>query len=348
MSVIEKPLDVALEAPLERPLGHPILEVDGLAITVPTAAGRVEAVQAASFRVGRGEAIGLVGESGSGKTLTCRAVLGVLPPGCEVSKGSITFDGVDVTKWEPKQWEAIHGSRLGAIFQDPASYLNPSLPVGRQLAEVLRVKGGLSRQAARHRALELLSSMGLHRPEHVYHQIPAELSGGMMQRVLIAIAISCNPDLIVADEATTALDVTTQSEVVDLLRKLKDDLGMSVLFVSHDLAVVAELCDRIVVFYAGEVVEVGERDDIISHPRHPYTEALLRVGSLAAREDDLEVIPGQPPAVGESRSGCRFAGRCPSEEDRCSAGPVPLSDVSPGRWARCVRVDELALIGTGS
>jgi peptide/nickel transport system ATP-binding protein len=348
MSVIEKPLDVATEAPLEESHDDPILEVNGLAITVPSAAGRVEAVQAASFRVGRGEAVGLVGESGSGKTLTCRAVLGVLPPGCEVAKGSIVFDGVDVTGWEPKEWEAIHGSRLGAIFQDPASYLNPSLPVGRQLSEVLRVKAGLSREVARQRALGLLASMGLHRPEHVYHQIPAELSGGMLQRVLIAIAISCNPDLIVADEATTALDVTTQSEVVDLLRRLKDDLRMSVLFVSHDLAVVAELCDRIVVFYAGEVVEVGQRDEIIASPRHPYTEALLRVGSLAAQEDDLEVIPGQPPAVGELRSGCRFSGRCPYEVDRCSAGPVPLSEVTPGRWARCVRVDELALTGTDS
>jgi peptide/nickel transport system ATP-binding protein len=313
-------LDVATEVPLKRPHDDPILEVNGLAITVPSAAGRVEAVQAASFRVSRGEAVGLVGESGSGKTLTCRAVLGVLPPGCEVAKGTIVFDGVDVTGWKSKEWEAIHGSRLGAIFQDPASYLNPSLPVGRQLSEVLRVKAGLSREVARQRALGLLASMGLHRPEHVYHQIPAELSGGMLQRVLIAIAISCNPD----------------------------DLRMSVLFVSHDLAVVAELCDRIVVFYAGEVVEVGRRDEIISSPRHPYTEALLRVGSLAAREDDLEVIPGQPPAVGELRSGCRFSGRCPYEVDRCSAGPVPLSEVTPGRWARCVRVDELALTGTDS
>ena len=187
-------------------------------------------------------------------------------------------------------------SRIPPRRHIPGSRLVPQpLAAGRPSVE--RSAAGEGRPTARWPAyaLGLLASMGLHRPEHVYHQIPAELSGGMLQRVLIAIAISCNPDLIVADEATTALDVTTQSEVVELLRRLKDDLRMSVLFVSHDHAVVAQLCDRIVVFYAGEVVEVGRRDEIISSPRHPYTEALLRVGSLAAREDNLEVIPGQPP-----------------------------------------------------
>jgi peptide/nickel transport system ATP-binding protein len=345
MSVIEN-VPAAARRGAAAAAGEPVLEVAGLAVTVGTAAGQVEAVHGASFRVGPGEVVGLVGESGSGKTLTCRAVLGVLPPGCAVARGRIVFAGTDMTGATEKDWRALHGRRLGAIFQDPASYLNPSLPVGRQLAEVLRITGGLSRAAARRRALELLTTMGLHRPEHVYHQVPAELSGGMLQRVLMAIAISCEPDLLVADEATTALDVTTQAEVIALLRRLADELQMAVLFVSHDLAVVAELCDRIVVFYAGEVVEVGDRADIVAQPRHPYTEALLRVGSLAARADELAVIPGQPPPVGEARPGCRFAGRCAHETAACVAGPVPLAEVAPGRWARCARTAELTLSGT--
>jgi peptide/nickel transport system ATP-binding protein len=328
----------------------PVLSVSGLAITVPTATGRVEAVHGAAFDVARGEAVGLVGESGSGKTLTCRAVLGALPPGCEVAKGAIVFAGRDVASFGDRDWEAVHGSRLGAIFQDPASYLNPSIPVGRQVSEVLRAKKTgpdgqrLSRRDAKKRAIELLEAMGLHRPEHVYHQIPAELSGGMLQRVMIAIAVSCDPQLIVADEATTALDVTTQAEVLELLRRLKQDLGLSILFVSHDLAVVAELCERIVVFYAGEVVEVGSRSDLVSRPRHPYTEALVRVGSLAASGSALAVIPGQPPAVGEAITGCRFASRCAYATERCSEGPIPLTEVAPGRAVRCVRAHELDLI----
>jgi peptide/nickel transport system ATP-binding protein len=165
---------------------------------------------------------------------------------------------------------------------------------------------------------------------------------------MIAIAVSCEPELIVADEATTALDVTTQAEVLDLLRRLKQDLGLSILFVSHDLAVVAELCERIVVFYAGEVVEVGSRSDLVTRPRHPYTEALVRVGSLAASGSSLSVIPGQPPTVGEAITGCRFAGRCAYATERCSEGPIPLTEVAPGRAVRCVRADELDLVAAST
>ena len=226
-----------------------------------------------------------------------------------------------MASFDEREWQAVHGSRIGAIFQDPASYLNPSVPVGRQLSEVLRVKKAMSKGAAKRRAVELLEAMGLHRPDHVYHQIPAELS----------------------DEATTALDVTTQAEVLDLLGRLKRDLGLSILFVSHDLAVVAELCERIVVFYAGEVVEVGPRSDLVAQPRHPYTDALLRVGSLAARGSGLTVIPGQPPGVGEVVAGCRFAARCQHATERCTEAPIPLTEVTLGRFVRCVRADELDL-----
>jgi peptide/nickel transport system ATP-binding protein len=293
--------------------------------------GAATAVRGVSLRVRPGEIVGLVGESGSGKTLTCRAALGVLPPGCEVERGSVSFAGREVTTLSRRGWEDLHGSQMGAVFQDPASYLNPVISVGHQLAEVLRVKLGLRRRAAHQRTLELFEAVGLRQPERVFHQIPAELSGGMLQRVMIAIAISCDPQLLVADEPTTALDVTIQAEVLELLQRLRDERGLAVLFVSHDLAVITQLCDRIAVFYAGEIVESGPAEEIIRQPRHPYTQALLRVASVGDfRRRELEVIAGQPPQVGEAITGCRFAARCPAAVAECGAGPVSSVLISSG------------------
>jgi peptide/nickel transport system ATP-binding protein len=326
------------------PGGELLLSVRELSVEVGTARGRIEAVRRVSFDLRRGEAIGLVGESGSGKTLTCRAVIGALPPGCSITRGTIELGGVDLAGLDRRGWAKIRSTQVGAVFQDPASYLNPSLPVGEQLAEVIRVKGGRSRAAARARALELLATMHLHRPVHVYQQIPAELSGGMLQRVMIAIAVACDPVLLVADEATTALDLTTQREVIDLLSELRDRLGLAVLFVSHDLAAVAELCDQVAVFYAGEVVEIGETSAVISTPSHPYTEALLRVGSLAADGATLDVIPGHHPRLGEAPTGCRFAPRCAHQIESCGK-PVPLASSSHGGQVRCLRSAELELSG---
>jgi len=322
-----------------------VLRVRGLSVEVATASGRIEAVRGVGFELRRGEAIGLVGESGSGKTLTCRAVLGALPAGCVLSGGTIELDGVDLAALDRSGWTSVRSTRVGAVFQDPASYLNPSLPVGEQLAEVIRVKGGKRRAAARGRALELLATMHLHRPAHVYQQIPAELSGGMLQRVMIAIAVACDPVLLVADEATTALDLTTQREVIDLLSELRERLGLAVVFVSHDLAAVAELCDRVAVFYAGEVVEIGDTVSVISAPSHPYTEALLRVGFLGSEEEAaLEVIPGRHPRLGEAAAGCRFAPRCAHRRESCSR-PLGLTPAPAGGRVRCLRSPELALVG---
>jgi peptide/nickel transport system ATP-binding protein len=312
-----------------------VLRLDDLHVSVHD--GAATAVRGVSLEVRAGEIVGLVGESGSGKTLTCRAALGVLPAGCAVERGSVSFAGVDVTSLPRRGWERLHGSHLGAVFQDPASYLNPVLTVGYQLAEVLRVKLGLGRRAARSRALELFEAVGLRQPELVFHQIPAELSGGMLQRVMIAIAISCDPQLLVADEPTTALDVTIQAEVLELLGRLRDERGLAVLFVSHDLAVITQLCDRIVVFYAGEIVESGPAEEIIQRPRHPYTQALLRVSSVGDfRRRELEVIAGQPPRVGADITGCRFAARCPVAVPECGAGPVRSVPVGDQHQVRCV------------
>jgi peptide/nickel transport system ATP-binding protein len=232
------------------------------------------------------------------------------------------------------------------VFQDPASYLNPSLTVGHQLAEVLRVKAGLDRRAARARTIELFTAVGLHDPERVAGQYPVELSGGMLQRVLIAIAISCDPALLIADEATTALDVTIQAEILGLLLRLREQRDLSVIFVSHDLAVIAELCDRIVVFYAGEVVEDGPAVEILERPRHPYTQALLRVASVGDyRRRTLDTIPGQPPEVGAAIRGCRFAARCDHATDECRRAAIALATVDANHDARCVRAEDPAVRG---
>jgi peptide/nickel transport system ATP-binding protein len=322
-----------------KPPPDEVLALENVHVTVHD--GAVAAIRGVSLSVHTGEIVGLVGESGSGKTLTCRAALGVLPKGCAVGRGRISFEREDVTDLSRRGWERLHGTGMGAVFQDPASYLNPNLTVGGQLAEVLRVKQKLSRREAHRTSVELLTAVGLHRPDRVFHQIPAELSGGMLQRVMIAIAISCGPRLLIADEATTALDVTIQAEIIDLLRDLREQRGLAVLFVSHDLAVIRELCDRVVVFYAGEVVESGPVEEIIERPRHPYTQALLRVASVGDfRRRDLQVIPGQPPRVGAEITGCRFAERCPGAIEACRSGPVSLIPLSPAHEARCVRATD--------
>ena len=287
--------------------------MEGLGVTV--GAHRRAAVRDVSFTVGRGEAVGLVGESGSGKTLTCRSVLGLLPPGVEIAGGRVRLgsgaDEVDLTTARRRTWDKVRGVRLGAVFQDPASYLNPSLTVGHQLAEVLRIQRGLGRGPAHARSVELFAEVGLRDPDRVFHQYPHELSGGMLQRVLIAIAVSLEPELLIADEATTALDVVVQAEILQLLSRLRRTHDLSLLLVTHDLAVVADTCDRVLVMYGGEIVESGPTEQVLRDPRHPYTRALLAVASIGDwSRRTLEVIPGSPPEAGEELPGCRFAPRC--------------------------------------
>jgi peptide/nickel transport system ATP-binding protein len=239
-------------------------------------ASALELVRGVSLDLHAGGSLGIVGESGSGKSLTCRAILGILPDGISRTAGTITFAGADTTRFDEKQWRPLRGRRIAAVFQDPASYLNPSIPVGRQLAESLRVVGGLTRHESRQRAVELLGSMGLRSPERVYSRYRHELSGGMLQRVLIAIAVGNEPDLLIADEATTALDVTVQAEVLDLIQDLRERRGLALLVVSHDLAVVAQVADHVIVLRDGHVVESGRAAQVLSVPRHEYTRLLVR------------------------------------------------------------------------
>lgn len=329
-----------------RPDQAPTLDVRQLGVVVGQQ--RRQAVQNVSFQIHRGESVGLVGESGSGKTLTCRSVLGLLPTGCKVVSGSVQLgaDRAELVGAKRSTWDRIRGTRVAAVFQDPASYLNPSLTVGHQIAEVLRVKRGLDRRAAATRGLELFGEVGLHLPEKVFHQYPHELSGGMLQRVLIAIAVCLEPELLIADEATTALDVVIQAEILQLLSRLRASHDLSLLLVTHDLAVVAETCDRVLVMYGGEIVESGPTQQVLEDPLHPYTRALLGVASIGDwSRRSLEVIPGMPPEAGEQMPGCRFAPRCRDAVEACTGGPVALTEQEDGRSARCVRLHESKLVG---
>lgn len=249
-----------------------LLEVDSLSITTTDG---TRLVDSASFRVERGEALGIVGESGSGKSLSCRAVLGIVPDALTVNAAGIHFDGTDLMHATPSTWRGIRGTRIGAVFQDPGAYLNPSIPVGRQLAEVHRVKRGLSRHDAQDATIHGFGDLGLVDPERVVTRLPRELSGGMLQRVMIAIAIAESPDLLIADEPTTALDATVQAEVLDVLDDLRTTRGVAILFVSHDLPVVAQVCDQILVMQHGRIVEQGTAAQVLHDPEHTYTRTLL-------------------------------------------------------------------------
>jgi ABC-type dipeptide/oligopeptide/nickel transport system ATPase component len=256
--------------------------------------GGRDLVHGVSFALSPGKAVGIVGESGSGKTLTCRAVLGILPEHFTVRGGEIELDGRDTATLTPKEWTALRGASVGAVFQDPGSYLNPSLEVGTQIAEVVRVKKGLGRREAKRRAIDLLGAVRLRDPELVYRQYPHELSGGMLQRVLIATAIAADPRVLIADEATTALDVTVQAEILDLLADLRERTGLALIVVSHDLAVVAQLCDEVLVLRAGRTVEQGPVERILYDPRHEYTRLLIeqheRYGLDRFKEQELDHV----------------------------------------------------------
>jgi ABC-type glutathione transport system ATPase component len=267
---------------LEAPQGTPITAAQPNEVMLSVRDVRIydqvndrEIVHGISFELTPGKVVGIVGESGSGKTLTCRAALGILPEHFAVSGGSIDITGRDIAGLTPTQWTQLRGSTISAVFQDPASYLNPSIRVGAQIAEVIRVKTRATRRQARHRALTLLAAVQLHNPALVYEQYTFELSGGMLQRVLIAAAIAADPTVLIADEATTALDVTVQAEILDLLADLQERTGLALLVVSHDLAVVAQLCDEVLVMREGQVVEQGPTAEVLHNPQHAYTRMLI-------------------------------------------------------------------------
>ena len=313
-----------------------VLRVEGLQVTVGEG---LPIITDLSFGISRGETLGLVGESGSGKTMTGLAVLGLMGTGLRTTGGSIMLNGRDLRSLSRRQMETVRGNEVAMVFQDPTTSLNPAFTVGSQIAEVLRTKKGMSKAQAWTRAVELIDRVGIPRPEERARAYPHELSGGMAQRIAIARALSCNPSLLIADEPTTALDVTVQQEILDLFRDLQDEFGMAILFVTHDLAVAADICDRISVMYAGEMVEMAEVNALFSDPRHPYTRGLLRAMPHAAdRNPPLPTIRGSVPRPGSWPAGCRFSNRCDFRVAACDQRIPLLADGQ--RLARCVRAGE--------
>ncbi len=321
-----------------------VLRIEGLsAAIVPAEGPEVPLLSDLSLNIARGETLGLVGESGSGKTLTGLAILGLLGAPVQVTGGEARLNGRDLLRLPEAELRTMRGTRAAMVFQDPTTSLNPAFTVGAQIAEVLRARLGLSRAAARARAVELIGRVGIPRPEDRARAYPHELSGGMAQRIAIARALSCNPSLLIADEPTTALDVTVQQEILDLFRDLQDEYGMAILFVTHDLAVAADICDRVAVMYAGQVVETAPVDAIFADPRHPYTRGLLAATPHAGGgEPPLPTIPGVVPRPGAWPTGCRFADRCGFRAAICER-PVPLASCGAGRLARCARSDLIDL-----
>jgi peptide/nickel transport system ATP-binding protein/peptide/nickel transport system permease protein len=330
-------------SPIERRKSD-LLRVEGLQVVVSTGTGgEVPVITDLSFSIARGETLGLVGESGSGKTITGLSILGVIGAAGRTTHGTITLDGTELRSLNAGQMNIVRGNEVAIVFQDPTTSLNPAFTVGDQIAEVLRTKKGLSRRAARARAIELIDRVGIPRAAERANAFPHELSGGMAQRVAIARALSCNPKLLIADEPTTALDVTVQQEILDLFRDLQAEFSMAILFVTHDLAVAADICDRISVMYAGEIVELAPVDDLFARPRHPYTAGLLSASPQGSeRNPPLPTIRGSVPRPGAWQTGCRFSNRCNHRQDRCDRH-VPLT--GRGHLVRCMRADELELGG---
>lgn len=332
----------------------PLLEILGLKTSFKTPRGVVRSVDDVSFAIPKGQTLGVVGESGSGKSVTSLSIMQLVSRGGgQIDDGRIVLNkpgqpGLELTSLDDKAMRRIRGNDIAMIFQEPMTSLDPVWSIGDQIIEAIRLHQQVSRKEAREKAIEMLRLVGIPAPDSRVDDYPHQLSGGMRQRVMIAIALSCRPSLLIADEPTTALDVTIQAQILDLIRRLQQEIGMSVLFITHNLGVVAEIADRVAVMYAGQVVEEGPVREIFLRPRHPYTVGLLKSIPGAAREKDtapasrLETIGGTPPNPLELPSGCRFAPRCSLAVDACRSGVPPLFDVGPGHGTRCIRWQEVS------
>ena len=326
-------------------MSSPMLTVRDLEVTFTVDGDELKVLDGVSFSVAPGQTLGLVGESGCGKSVTALAIMGLLPrPHGRVVGGTIDFEGEDLLALPPEQMHRVRGNRISMIFQEPMTALNPVQTVGEQLMEVYRLHrpdyGKVERKAA---AIAMLHKVGIPEPERRFAVYPHNLSGGMRQRVMIAMALACEPDLLICDEPTTALDVTIQAQILDLMKGLQAETGMAILFITHDLGVVAELCDEVVVMYAGRAVEQADVFELFDHPRHPYTHGLL--GAIPRLDGQpkqlLNTIRGQVPALHEMPAGCRFANRCPHASERCSREVPAVEQLAPHHGVACHHWKEL-------
>jgi oligopeptide transport system ATP-binding protein len=318
-----------------------LLEVRDLKTHFFTREGVVQAVDGVSFSVDKGQTVGIVGESGCGKSVTALSIMGLIPkPPAKIVAGSVLFDGRELTKLSERQLEDVRGRQIAMIFQDPMTSLNPTFKIGTQITETLHRHYDIEKGEARKRAVELLEEVGIPRAAERLDDYPHQFSGGMRQRVMIAIALSCNPKLLIADEPTTALDVTIQAQILDLLDRLRQDHDMAMIIITHDMGVVAETADDIAVMYAGQIVEHAGALDLFDNPEHPYTEALLgalpQLEGEGIREGRLTSIPGRPPDLVDPPEACRFAPRCPYRDDdsACATHPQQLREIHPGHLVR--------------
>jgi oligopeptide/dipeptide ABC transporter ATP-binding protein len=324
-------------------VGDTVLEVRDLVTSFDTDAGTLTAVDGVSFDVHRGRTLGVVGESGCGKSVTALSIMRLLPqPMGKIVSGSIRFDGRDLAKLPSSEMLSIRGGRIGMIFQEPMTALNPVHTIGRQLSEVFLLHRTKDKAEALRLSVEMLEKVGIPSPEVRVGEYPHQLSGGMRQRVVIAMALACKPAVVIADEPTTALDVTIQAQILELMQALQDEMGMAIMLITHDLGVIAEMCDDVVVMYAGRIAETGPVERIFASPSHPYTRGLLESiprldGNRKAR---LKIIEGMVPSLSDLPQGCRFQNRCPYRIDRCSVQP-PLETVEPDHRTACHRWREL-------
>ncbi len=320
----------------------PLISVNNLRTEFRTREGNFFAVDGVSFHVNQGEVLGLVGESGCGKSVTALSIMRILPaPPGRVAGGEVIFEGVDLLKLPEAKMRAIRGGRIGMVFQEPMTSLNPVFTVGDQVAEAIIVHKGLKKDQALSRAAELFGMVGLPEPEKLISSYPHQLSGGMRQRVMIAMAISCGPGLVIADEPTTALDVTIQAQILALMGDIRKKTGTAIILITHDLGIIAQMADRVAVMYAGRIVEEARTDDIFHDPLHPYTEGLLAsIPKPGEKLRRLKAIPGMVPKLSELPRGCKFLPRCPYAKPEYSESEPELVEVKPGHRVRCFRAQE--------
>ncbi len=314
-----------------------LLDINNLTAGFQTEEGPIKVLENVSFRVGQGQTIGLVGESGCGKSVTAMTVMRLLPsPPSFVESGQILFEGNDLLILNKTRMRQIRGDKIGMIFQEPMTSLNPTFSIGYQICEVLRIHRGMNKAEAFEHSLKMIEMIGIGAAEKRMRQYPHQLSGGLRQRIMIAMALACHPSLLIADEPTTALDVTIQAQILDLLARLQEELNMSILMITHDLGVVAEFCSEVYVMYAGRVVEHASVTDIFQSPRHPYTQGLLTSRPrLDEKRDVLPTIPGMVPSPGQRNEGCYFYERCDRAGDRCRKETQELIQVAPGHFTAC-------------
>ena len=320
-------------------MSETILKVEDLKTSFMTSSGEVQAVRGVSFEVHKGEILGIVGESGSGKSVTSMSILRLLADTARIKNGKIEFEGTDLTKVSDKQMREIRGQKIAMVFQDPMSSLNPVYKVGDQVAEGLIQHTGMKKKEARAKVLEMFRKLGIPDPEERIDNYPHQFSGGMKQRVVIAIAMICNPELIICDEPTTALDVTIQAQIMELLKDLQVKEGKSIVLITHNMGLVAEMADEVCVMYMGRVVEFGSLEDVFDRTSHPYTKALLRSVPVLGLADGqkLETIPGSTPNPANLKPGCEFADRCPECTAACREKDIPTFEISPGHRVRCLK-----------